>query len=1438
MEPGQASPTPERPRRRWYQDLGQKDEKKSAMPSHSSDSRPRTPSPPPSTPKPHNKAWVALQATLEGLRNSAKSIPGLHPAIAGLALFLSSFETATRHRQDCQRMISDLHVTLQFLKRHLDASTSTEMTEAIAGIIEAVQEEVSSVGLDQSRGTASRVLTAIRDEEDLLEVSIGDWHATNASQMETRLRDLEPAKLATFNSKLSGEINRRTCTENTRINILLDLNTWSDNPNAEKIFWMDGMAGTGKTTIACTLSDLLQSRGQLAASFFCTRTSPECRDANRIVPTIAYQLARNSTPFRSALGRALEKNPDVVSLNVSAQFDQILKIPLLEVKDKLPNNLVVVIDALDECDDNRVVVQILDALFRFEEDMPIKFFVTSRPEPAIREKMMSPENMSRSIFHLHDIEGSMVQADIELYLQRELEFMSPSPSDVKQLTALADNLFIYAATAVRYIRPGKKSIDPRNRLARVLTANSQLGKMLSHIDSLYSTILSAALDDEDLEPEEKELIQLILRTAVCAREPIPLQTLAALSGASDEGQALAALEPLRSVVHVSEHTGLISTLHASFPDYMFSQDRSDRFFCDPGVHSQLLARRCLEIMKGQLQFNICDLPSSFIPDSEVSDLDARIGKNISPSLFYACRYWAEHLKNAPSSGELHEMIVEFVSQRLLFWMEVLNLKESIVAGARGLLKVQAWLKATGSTPDSIKFATDAYKFVARFVAHPISISTPHIYISALPLCPPSSLVSVHYQKRTQGLIEVKGTAIIRMGQAALASWQTNSEICCVAYSPDGAQVVSGSDDGTICIRNANDGKIMVGPFKGHSEALSSIAFSPDGTRIVSGSYDSTINLWDARDGTPLAGPFKGHTRWVSSVAFSPDGARIVSGSNDCTIRVWLAHDGTPVASPFRGHTHPVTSAKYSPDGTRIASSSDDCTVRLWDANSGTLIHSLEGHSNAVNSVAFSPDGEHLASGSLDWTVRLWNVRNGTPTAELEGHTKSIQSVAYSPNGALVVSGSRDQTIRVWDAHKGTIAYGPFEGHIRTVDSVDFSPDGTQIVSGSADQTICIWNVFDSPPAAIPSRGHSSAILSAEFSPDGVLIASGAGDNTVRVWSALDGTPVAGPFEGHEQPVLLSTFSPDSTHILAAAYDNTFRLWHAHEATLVSGPVHIHNEFIVSAALSFDGSRVVTASNSESDIGNIRMWDLSSGALIAGPFQKGTTKIYSVALSPDGTSIASGHGDGTIGIWNAFDGAEIVAPIQGHSHYVTCVRFSSDGSRIVSAAWDMVIHIWDARNGQLIAGHFEGHAGRVSSVAFSPDGALVVSGSADCTVRLWNSHDGSLVAPPLQGHTGLVNDVGFSPDGLSIISGCEDQTIRVWEILGKSTSMTLADTWDVRDDGWALNDKAEMLFWVPTEIQHYFPRPNNPFTIGPLGSVQVDLDGVLLGEAWSNCWLGA
>jgi len=498
---------------------------------------------------------------------------------------------------------------------------------------------------------------------------------------------------ARYNSSYSTAVKRRGCTAETRETILEDLKGWVVDPKGAKVYWMNGMAGTGKTTILYSLCEWLEETRRLGGNYFCSRISSSCRDVNNIVSTLAYQLARYSPAFRSALCKVLDERPEASKLDIKWQFEKLLQEPIQAVKTAMPENVVVVIDALDECDDGDAFRLFLETLLKLAADLPIKFFLTSRPEPAIREKMLAP-GYSHSVLHLHDIEESIVEADIKRYLTEALGFMvpTPSPNDVERLAKRAGKLFIYAATAVRYIHPGHSGVNSTARLRTVLGMVSGSTKQHDELNELYRSILSAAIDTKRLEEQEVNDILLTLRTVVCVKEPMTVQTLASLLGLTEE-QVHFSLEPLQSVLHVQNSIhGLVAPFHASFTDYLFDKLRSGDFYCEMTEHSEVLAKACFDLLKAQLRFNICKLESSFVFDKDVLDLQDRIKKFISPALLYACQYWGEHLRQGNSTDKTHKWLVDFLTHQLLFWMEVLNLEQSMGIGTEMLRQVQNWLK--------------------------------------------------------------------------------------------------------------------------------------------------------------------------------------------------------------------------------------------------------------------------------------------------------------------------------------------------------------------------------------------------------------------------------------------------------------------------------------------------------------------------------------------------------------------------------------------------------------------------------------------------------------------------------------------------------------------------------------------------------------------------
>jgi WD40 repeat protein len=569
-----------------------------------------------------------------------------------------------------------------------------------------------------------------------------------------------------------------------------------------------------------------------------------------------------------------------------------------------------------------------------------------------------------------------------------------------------------------------------------------------------------------------------------------------------------------------------------------------------------------------------------------------------------------------------------------------------------------------------------------------------------------------------------------------------------AFSPDGARVVTASDDRTARVWDSVTGE-AIAVLSGHGGAVLSAAFSADGKRVVTTSIDKTARVWDAATGNTIA-VLSGHDDLVWTAAFSPDGARVVTASNDGRAQVWDAVTGKSIAF-LSGHDGPVLSAAFSPDGARVVTASGDRTARVWDSVTGEAIAVLSGHGGAVLSAAFSPNGARIATASKDKTAGLWDAVTGKPIAVLSGHGGPVLRAAFSPDGARIVTASDDKTARVWDAAATGRPIAVLSGHGGAVLSAAFSPDGARVVTASSDKKARLWEATGRAIAIFVD--HNDLVNSAAFSPDGARIVTASDDKTARVWDAVaPGTAIA-VLGGHDGDVNRAAFSPDGKRVVTASNDKTARIWDAatgNTIAVLSG----HDDGVNSAAFSPDGARVVTASNDKT----ARVWDPATSKAIAilGGHEG---RVFSAAFSADGKRIVTASDDKTARVWDAATGKAITV-LSDHGGAVSSAAFSPDGARVVTASWDNDARVWDAATGKQIA-VLRGHGGAVLSAAFSPDGKRVVTASNDKTARIWDAATGNTIAV-LSGHDDGVNNAAFSPDGARVVTASNDKTARVWD----------------------------------------------------------------------------
>jgi hypothetical protein len=513
------------------------------------------------------------------------------------------------------------------------------------------------------------------------------WEKIDKSSRGLTTQNIDLAKLPTANgASFDSHSDEHTarCLADTRVELKRQIKKWVDDPQGKSIFWLNGMAGTGKSTIARTIAYTFAADGHLGASFFFKKGEGDRSNASKFFTTIATQLMVHLPELIPWIRRAIEADPTISEKILKEQFEKLILQPLSQICQisSQPPRVVIVIDALDECEREEDIRAILRLLARAKDEGTVfRIFVTSRPELPIRLGFTEMAAGTYQDLILHEVPRVTIEHDLSVFFEHELAKIReerslpldwPGSTRLRALVNIATPLFIFAATVCRFV--GETRGNPKRRLDTIL--DYQAVNQVSELDRTYLPILDQLFDDQDevergrLAEEFREVVGIV----VVLESPLSSVSLASLLSIPKE-DVICRLDSLHSVLNIptNEYTP-IRLLHLSFRDFLLDPKKRGKspFWIDERDTHKRLATKCLQLMSrsGCLRKDICNLKK---PGTLRKEINSQIIDICLPAeVQYACRFWVSHLEQSKSCIYDHGQVHVFLREHWLHWLEAMS----------------------------------------------------------------------------------------------------------------------------------------------------------------------------------------------------------------------------------------------------------------------------------------------------------------------------------------------------------------------------------------------------------------------------------------------------------------------------------------------------------------------------------------------------------------------------------------------------------------------------------------------------------------------------------------------------------------------------------------------------------------------------------------------
>ncbi|KAF7971734.1 hypothetical protein HWV62_20041 [Athelia sp. TMB] len=500
------------------------------------------------------------------------------------------------------------------------------------------------------------------------------------------------SRLLTYASGASWDPSL-TCLPGTRLTLLDILGKWARGAASERVCWLKGPAGCGKTTVLNTIAQKLKEEGLLASTFFFSRDAESRNTAKNLFTTLAQDIASLHPDAAQDIADALEAEPALASAPLSRQFDALILGPSRHLPaDRLA---VFVIDALDESIAHDLDIELLTILRDKVNQLPphVRILVTSRPTSVIEEHL---HRCSHVVAHSIDVHSVENKGDIDMYVDtqlrdeailRKMGLISPDEAIIRDLKRLAEGLFIWIVTICNFLRTAHR---PKDKLQALLSKSSQQGTHPEKkMDQLYAAILAECGDWEDADFVKD--YDLVIGTIMALKRPLSLVALRALHDGSLDLEAEQLLQRFGSVL-----TGFrdarqpIRMLHSSFHEFVTdraaNEESTKQFYLSERRHSGRLAELCIKTLNHELAEPIAGTGYLARGENDAPGIPEISGA--SEQLVYGCAHWPSHLQDVETPPTIRAHLITLISRHLVTWMEVLATTDIF----RGSLQIGQWVQ--------------------------------------------------------------------------------------------------------------------------------------------------------------------------------------------------------------------------------------------------------------------------------------------------------------------------------------------------------------------------------------------------------------------------------------------------------------------------------------------------------------------------------------------------------------------------------------------------------------------------------------------------------------------------------------------------------------------------------------------------------------------------